>query len=476
MLNAERIGRGGLVALGTGLMMVSGLLLGGCPVHTVSDDFESISNLGFDADDNAQDFNDYPWAMKHFTPDGAENGYLYVATGNSVVNLILNRIGVDLSIDPVYRAPEIRRYRPDLGAKEWERVLDYRDIENGPDWHTSGFRILETYRPADSDVTYLYAGTLGIHPALWRSTTGDPGTWERVWEGDREGSIRDLEVHDGLLYVAMTHEFEVPPKPGEIYAHDGEKVWLINDDGFGNEQNTAVFSLASFNGWLYAGTLNYLEGYEVWKLAGPDGQSEPRLVITGGGPSSANMGVSQMYIYDGYLYIPAVIFGGTDITRGIARRGADMVRLDANDQVEVIVGPGSLAGIGSGFNTVKNGYLWSLVEHDGRLFCGTWDSNSVLPIMGAYLSDILRSDKLNLFKPVPDLYDVMTGKGAELYVSEDGVHWSTVFTDGLGNPDHYGIRTMTSANGHLYLGFANVIDGLEVWESRQTEITANGTP
>ena len=407
--------------------------------------------------------------MKYFVPDGAESGDLYVATGNSVMNLIMSRIGVNLSVDPVYRAPEIRRYRPDLGPKVWERVLDYRDIENGPAWETSGFRAMAIYSPEGDDRTYLYAGTLGLHPALWRSPTGDPGSWERVWAGDREGSIRDLTEHNGRLYIAITHELQFPPRPGELYVMDGPTVSLVNGDGFGNPQNTAVFSLASFNGWLYAGTLNYKQGYDVWKLAGPDGQSEPVQVVAAGGPSRANMGVAQMLVYQDHLYVPAVIFGGMDFTGESLRRGADMIRIDANDNVETVVGPDSLGGVGSGFGEVKNGYLWSLVEHEGQLYCGAWDSNSVLPILGAYLGDIFRSGKLNLLKPQPDAYDRLTGKGAELYVSPDGVQWEPVFTNGLGNPDHYGIRTMVSAGGNLFLGFANVLDGLEIWRSRDPE-------
>ena len=52
------IGIAGIVSLAT--------FLTGCPL-TTSDDFASISEHGFDAVDNAQDDNAYPWAMGYFT-------------------------------------------------------------------------------------------------------------------------------------------------------------------------------------------------------------------------------------------------------------------------------------------------------------------------------------------------------------------------------------------------------------------------
>ncbi len=437
--------------------------LGGCPVPNVPDEFVAVSELGFDKEDNARDLNNYPWAMHHFTPDGSEEGFLYVGTGNSVVNMILKRIGIKVSTSPVYRLPEVRRYRPDQGPWNWERVFDYHDVENG-DPQTSGFRAMGEYRDPTDGVRYLYAGTLGNEAALWRTATGAPGSWERVWSDPNEGSIRALQEHDGLLYIAVTHEFSVPPTPGELFASDGQAVWPITTDGFGDPNNTGIFSLASYNGWLYAGTINYMEGYEVWKLDGPtEADAAARPVIVNGGPSSANVAVGEMVEFQGKLYVPAVIFGGVDLFNGAKPRGADMVRLDPADNVEVVAGPGSVAGVGSGFGDVNNGYLWSLEVHRGELYCGTWHSASVPPILGYYLNDILRSEKLNLFKPVPDLWDVWTGKGAQLWVSADGANWYPVFTHGLGNPDHYGVRTMASVDDKLYVGLANIFDGLQVF-------------
>jgi hypothetical protein len=57
----------------------------------------------------------------------------------------------------------------------------------------------------------------------------------------------------------------------------------------------------------------------------------------------------------------------------------------------------------------------------------------------------------------------VTQAGAALYKSADGVNWTPVFKDGLGDPYNWGVRTMVSADGFLYLGLTNSIDGLEIW-------------
>lgn len=438
-------------------------LLVGCPT-TSSDDFVSISEHGFNSADNAQDLNDYPWGMAYFAPDGADVGQLYVATGNNILQQGLASMSPAVSAQPVYRPPEIRRYRPDLGEKAWERVFDYRDVESGPEWETSGFRSMAVYHAQADDVTYLYAGTVGLNPAVWRSPSGEPGAWERVWTDPSEGSVRAMTAHNGLLYVAVSHDQHDPALPGEVYATDGETFWLVAGEGLGNPENTGIYSLASFDGWLYAGTANRLRGYEVWKLEGPGGGA-PVQVVAGGGPSRSNQSTSQMLVFQERLYVGALIYGGLNLY-GFPLRGADMIRIDRDDNVETVVGPGSLGGVDSGFGDVTNPYLWSLAAHDGKLYCGTWDSAGVLPAGLSHLPEAMALLAGNVLKPRRGPYDMLTDNGAELYVSNDGVYWEPVFTDGLGNPDNYGVRNMVSADGRLYLGMANPTEGLEIWCSR----------
>ncbi|MFA6244818.1 MAG: hypothetical protein WC655_27995, partial [Candidatus Hydrogenedentales bacterium] len=53
-----------------------------------SRDFIKVSQNGFDPTDNEEDINSYAWAMRYFKADEAQDGYLYVGTGNNIAGLI----------------------------------------------------------------------------------------------------------------------------------------------------------------------------------------------------------------------------------------------------------------------------------------------------------------------------------------------------------------------------------------------------
>ncbi len=454
--------------------------IGGCFVSP-PEGFTKIADRGFDANDNAQDLNDYPWEMEFFQADGAAQGYVYCGTGNAVTNVIFASVGIQFPDGPAYRPPEMRRYRPDLGTTNWERVFDFRDVETGPDWQTTGYRSLRGYRNQSDGKLFLYAGTFGRKPALWRSATGDPNSWEKFWENPVEGSIRTLAEHNGKLYIGVTHEYRVANQvPGEIYVTDGAAVTAVVTDGFGSAENDGVFALASYNGWLYAGTINRDFGYEVWKLEGPNGQATPVSIIKGGNGYRSQTGVSEMVEFKGYLYVPSIVFINYNSDgRPPLLRAADLARIDPNDTVERVSGPDSINGLEAGFGTITNAYLWCLAEHQGKLYCGTWDGSSFLPIFLRFLPDIRRtlsavpgsnaSANITPFWWSPNpawWYQEMNNAGGRLYSSEDGLNWSLVFDGGLGNRENYGVRNLESVGDTLYIGLSNIWEGLEIWTYR----------
>ncbi len=448
-----------------------------------SDTFTAVSEQGFEVNDNEKDHNDYPWAMKYFSPDFTDlNGRLYVGTGNGVMNSMMKRvlaeIGLDFNPEPYMLPPEIRRYRPDLGEKVWETVLDYREIEQEPDWETSGVRALGVYDTPKGE-RYLYAGTFGEEPAMWRSKTGDYGTWEKIWSTHVPGSVRSFAEHAGLLYIAVTYEAILEEQiPGEIYATDGEDVWAVIKDGFGNPNNIGIFEIISFAGYLYAGTYNKKDGYEIWRFDGAGDKIRPELVVEKGGPSPSNQSAASMKQFKDHLYVGALIAAGINTAGGFPVRGADMIRINADRSWETIVGPGSKTP--SGFGKPTNAYLWTLEEYNGRLYCGVWDSLSFLRVSETYLPQIKDQfpdmdwwDLLELLwerfvKPKLGIKSSSKNnilqEGGALYVSDDGVYWHPLFTDGLGNPRNFGVRQLEIMGSDLYIGFSNIWDGLIIYK------------
>ena len=444
------------------------------PGGLVEGDFVKISENGFDAADHAQDLNDYPWSMAHFTPDGAENGgCLYVGTWNRVQQWK----GFQPDRQPVY--PEIRRYRPDISATTWETVLDTRDLGLDDHARPHGFRTMKPYRNASDGRLYLYAGGRGDTTSLWRSETGEPGTWECFWSVDQVGSIRGLAVHKDLLYMSFYNDYSMVDKdseasPANILATDGERVWEVLQGGFGNKHNVGIFTIESFNGWLYAGTHNPLQGAQVWKLEGPDPAAPPVQIVSGGGPRWLNESFLTMQVWQDHLYVGAQASFLMRMIGGL--KAADVIRIGRDDTWEAITGCGSIAGEGSGFGEPSNAYIWSMCEHDGWFYVGTYDimpglsymlthPGFILGIMGIDCKTETSEDKLLLLSSIEMLF-WRKNFGADLYKTRDGRHWYAVNLNGFGNPDNYGVRTMMSSRGQLILGLSNPYDGLEMWAGK----------
>lgn len=428
-----------------------------------STDFEQINLNGFDPEDNAVDHNDYAWAMEYFQADGADQGFVYVATGNDMVGLMLQGMGAMVGGGQLGQVtafpPEIRRYRPDIFPKAWERVLDYRDVETAPDFKTIGFRYMKAYRAQSNGINYLYAATFGEEATVWRSATGEPGSWAAVWTSGEIGSVRYMEEHSGILYLALANDAPVGEQIGKIYATDGAQFWAVVTDGFGDAGNTGMMSLASYNGWLYAGTMNLANGCQIWKLLGPGGNAPPVRIVANGGPSPVNESAITPCVFQGGLYWGAMIYMHSNVLKGL--RAADIIRINADDTWETVVGPQSLSGFASGFNHWPNSYVWSMTVHDGWIYAGTFDQATVLASIPDRLGGMFSGNAKEM-NPV----EALSFAGADLFKSPDGVTWYLVTLNGFGDVGNYGFRTMKSVGSDLYIGTANPYDGLEIWLGR----------
>lgn len=472
-----------IVAGVCGLVLCCGAVLPQCaPGGLSAKDFEKVSENGFDPGDQEADDNNYAWAMRYFKSDDADTGHVYVGTGNNIAGLIGYYFTVLLEggdiLDAPVRPPEIRRYRPDLGPTHWERVLDYRDVEWDGDYQTTGFRFMGTYRAVDpvtkARSRYLYAATQGLESVLWRSKTGNPGDWESVFTtGENAGSIRYFAEHQGRMYLAIAFDtFEEDPPPGEIWvSDDGLSFEPLLQDGFGNPNNRGIEFVVSYNGWLYAGTKNDVEGFEVWKLEGPDKGAAPQRIVSAGGPDRRNEIAGTPVIFQDQLYFGSIIFFGFNPRQASGFKGCDIIRIDRNDRWETVVGPNSLSGYDSGFNYFTNAYCWWMEEHDGWLYAGTWDQGTVLSWLIDNLPELIEYLRDRQGKDLPlemETWYRLTEAGADIFKTQNGIDWFPVTLDGMGNRENYGWRTMESApDGFLYLGSANPVDGLEIWRGRK---------
>ncbi len=458
--------------------LVFALLLAGCclapglpedPGGLKEADFKPISLNGFDPEDNAVDINDYAWSMEHFVPDGQDHGYVYVGTGNDMIGLVYQAIGgfvsTEETVEVTFRPPEIRRYREDVFPFAWERVFDYRNVTAEAELQTFGFRHMRAYRAQSDGINYLYAGTAGEVVEIWRTVTGEPNSWKLVWSTEAVSSVRSMAEHNGILYVALTDDFADDEQLGAIWATDGDGFWPVIEDGFGNPDNIGVACLASFGGYLVAGTMNVETGYEIWKLEGPDSNGGPIKIVDNGGPSPTNEIAGTMLAFQGKLYIGGMLNPVANITSGF--RAADLIRVDENDNWETVVGPDSISGYGPGFDHWPNTYFWSMAIHENWFYCATYDQVSPFFNVLENLPEMVKvlwanARRANIIERIGDA-------GADLYKTQDGITWYRVTIDGFGDVGNYGFRVMKSVGDSLYIGTANPFDGLEIWRGRESE-------
>lgn len=155
-------------------------------------------------------------------------------------------------------------------------------------------------------------------------------------------------------------------------------------------------------------------------------------------------GAVSMQEFQGRLYI------GTD-------RPTELIRINPDDSWDLVVGPPRmtasgykrpLSGIaGRGFNNFFTGHLYTMAVHDGTLYVGTWDWSQGLEDT-----------------PLKGLFNYTYG--FDFFKSRDGVNWSVVDRNGLGDPKNLAIRNLESTPFGLFVAVANSHFGLQIFQNR----------
>lgn len=242
---------------------------------------------------------------------------------------------------------------------------------------------------------------------------------------------------------------------------DSDTWTAVNEPGFGDAGNLGIFSLAVANDQLYAGTLN-LAGLQIWATdgEGPLPYRWRQIVSAGAGRGPLNQAVAAMVAFRGALFVGTGIQGGgNDRVNKIGPAAAEIIRINADDSWDVIVGDRDdegrepLSGLKAGFGHFFNGYIWSLAEHDGWLYCGTYDWSVTLRWSRF---DAAPEQVRRLLALVGPEKIIAAEGGADMWRSADGENWLPVCRRGFGNPYNWGIRNLVSTPHGLFTGTANV--------------------
>ncbi len=185
----------------------------------------------------------------------------------------------------------------------------------------------------------------------------------------------------------------------------------VNEPGFGitvPTDNRSTFSMAGYNGKLYAGTFNNVLGCQVWRYDGPDPADWVQVNDDGFGDVN-NRIAYHMAVYKGLLYVSTM----NSIT------GAEVWAYDGTDWAQANT---------DGFGDVNTDTAAYMLDFNGLLWVGA--GNDVT--------------------------------GAEVW-AYDGTDWAQANTDAFGDIDNWGVRAMVVFEDQLYAGVYNSDTGCQVW-------------
>ena len=216
----------------------------------------------------------------------------------------------------------------------------------------------------------------------------DPNAWEPVLElsANQSTTISVLEVFDGYLY-AGTFQVDFSSTlggAGAVNLSDGCEIWrsssgdpgtwekVVGDGapvpaGFGNENNAGVLSMEVFKGKLYVGTYNFKDRAELWRTS--DGLNWEPVILHGLGDN--NFYVWSMLAMDGELFIGTMNpFTGCEIWRSSSGDPGtwEKANVDGMDGETMFTPPVSI--FVSGLIADQYG-IRNMVEYNGSLVVGT---------------------------------------------------------------------------------------------------------
>lgn len=283
-----------------------------------------------------------------------------------------------------------------------------------------------------------------------------------ITSGAGAGQSLPIVYHEGntvyTQYGGTGTPFTTVPAPADSFRiHDPARP-----------DNRACWQIAPFGDYLYAGVVNIVDGPMLWRSSNP-GPGNWELVVQGGyqRPGLSVFGTLDTFgsgLYMGTLSYPLLYTSLDDA------QACEVLRLDEAGNVQVLVGddrpagtPGTnngapLSGLAAGFGQLSNLYVWRALAHDdGWYYAATCDFAGMVRDYADAGSDLIPPE----YVPLIDLY--LGPSGFDLYRTQDGVHWTTVTTNGFGDSDSYGVRNMISTPWGMLVCVANAVDGFELW-------------
>jgi len=472
-------------------------------------DFRQIGEQGFGDLGNS-----YAWSIANF------KGKIYIGSNRHFICMVssLGTTGTDTEFPPKLPVDcEPDRLDMDLRARLWcynpntdivELVYvspTTKAIRSDGTWidvpRDHGYRTMTVFTEPDGTEA-LYIGTYmsrkipGLPARILRTTDGI--NFSEVWtpysETDGINAFRTSVVYKNRYYIGVIGDTLNNVVIMESSDPTSGDFRVVNDPGFGDPTNAAIYTMAVFNDHLYVGTGNNAKGFQLFKtraIGEPPYFFEP-VMVDGAYRGPPNEAVVSMGVYKDHLYVGSGKFGGQIVaTTDAGAAAAELLRIGADDRWVIVCGeprdtPAGfkypIAGQAAGFGNPFVGYIWSMTEHDDVLYVGTfdksfstrysedmtWDDLENWPV----LSEIMKDSGVNL-ADILEQYAAYEG-GFDLWSTTDGVDWTMLSRTGFGEEFNYGVRNFLSTPYGLYLGTANPFYGFEIFLGQPAGTDSDG--
>ena len=338
----------------------------------------------------------------------------------------------------------------------------------------------------------------------------DPDSWEQAnstYFLDSGGRVHEQVFSSGRVTSATANTLTDENRNWIAGRHDGNFVRITDGTGAGqsetilsNDENTLtiegvwetipdctsgfeiyhpeepdagrIWQLAVFNDHLYSIAFNIGgRGPTLWKSADPAPGNWTRVIE--GGFGNPSIGFMTLRPFRDHLYIgtgtyPPLFFAGAGV------QGCEILRIDADDNVELVVGKAReagvvgpdpvepISGLDRGFGHLANFYLWYMGDYHGWFYAATMD-------FGGLLWDVIDevSEEELPQEPSCRFNDIVGPPGFDLWRTRDGVEWTMVSDTGFGDYDNYGIRNFMVTQWGFFVGVPNAVDGFEIWLGKE---------
>ena len=315
---------------------------------------------------------------------------------------------------------------------------------------------------------YLYAGTHNlIDPGqtfdggrIFRSSDGV--TWNPVTQPGfgishdiKPPAILDFIVFNNRLYASTGWG----ANPGQIYrTNDGSNWAPMTVTGFSNNENVDISALAIYDGMIYAGVKNRVDGARIYRSSTGDNNTWDQVAPAVPGTDVSTVTGFAEFNYELYAAVES-------------NAPVQIWRFDGFDWTTIVSdGFGSDTTTFIGGMVVFGGYLYVGAGDtvDGPRLYRTLDGAQWDPVITPLSDDANNLKVESLFVFQHQLYVSVknTATGLELWRSPDGTLWEQVNPDGFGDSANIATNWSNASaefKCQLYVGTLNATAGGELW-------------